>query len=243
MGVVFSGGFKSLTSTKVKTISNTTTISTDAIAHFRGEDATTTSWADSKGNAPTLTTAGSGNNITIENFRNGLSAPRFRADKYLTENSNFFSLNELTCIVVYKPIFTSTWNFIVGKDNYSWGSGWGIELRNNNVGGFFADNGPDSRSSTNTNTEFVTGLAASVSDGTYTTWSVGLTDSTASVTTRNGIQNKAYNADPYPFQIGGVNTSNWRFNGQVSDVIIWDRRLDRSEFDTQFVALKNKYGT
>jgi hypothetical protein len=243
MGVKFTGGFKSIQLIKVSTSTNQ--VGLDAIAYFKGDEATSTSWADSKGNAPTLNVTGSGTNPSIDPFLNGLNAPRFFGNfsPYFTETSSFHDFNQLTCIVVYKPIITTQWNFIVGKDDFSWGNGWGIEMNNNDVGGYFADDsGPDNRQTTNSGSEHIVGLVGSVSSGTYTTWVAKLSDPVSSVTTLSGTSNTTYNPTPYNFNVGGVATDlSWRFNGQIADILIWDRELTRAEFDSEFDNIKLKY--
>lgn len=243
MGIKTTGSVRFTGRTRVS-IKHSDKPGSDAIAHFKGDEATSTTWVDSKGNAPTLTVTGSGTNPSVDPFLNGLNAPRFfgNSSPYFRETSSFHDFNQLTCIVVYKPVSTSTWNFIVGKDSYSWGTGWGIEMNDDDVGGYFADSGPDNRQLTNPGSEYIAGLTGSVSSGSYTTWVAGLNDPVGSVTTLSGTSDKTYDPTSYNFVVGGVSTSNWRFNGQIADILIWDRELTRAEFDSEFNQIKIKYG-
>jgi hypothetical protein len=127
----------------------------------------------------------------------------------------------------------------VGKDNYGWGTGYGLEFKDTVGVGAFTSSQPDARSTALATLNDVRAVGVVLGSTTLNTYSTGGAP-VITHTTDVGIQDST----SYYYQVGGADTnSNWSFRGSIGEIIHVNRAVTALERQAVFDYLDAKWNT
>jgi len=207
-------------------------VTSGLIARYSAKDATQSRWPGVVGPALSITGIGDGGTLPAKETIGGEPFVCFDASQYYmvadavpdaSAGGAFDSATNTLIVVVRDRDPAVQWQFVAGKDDYAWGTGYGIELRFGEIGGYAGLDGvgPADRRQ----------LTAD------TTYSAMLTDDASNLDFFvNGKEvgqqrpHRTMNSKPYDFAIGGSPLDpTYGLQGCVAEVLLYDRVLSTNE--------------
>lgn len=154
---------------------------------------------------------------------NGLGTFRFDTYNYLSaDDGSGFNSPELSIFLVVNRNSNTGYAFLIGKDNFDWGNGYGLEFNNSELGPYVYDNGPDERVSLHREVTFV--VSAILTRDSFKMWVNGV----LSATHTDSIE--WMESGIYRYTIGNASvTSNYGIDGWVGEVFHYDRAVTDQE--------------
>lgn len=149
-----------------------------------------------------------------------------------------FETAEMTYFAVAQFVTsTSRWSFVIGKDPYDWGTGYGVEIDGADIGVFVSSSGPSMRAPVTTDTPHIlrvihiAGVANLYVDGTLVSSQAMASD----------FDSSAYDYCVGAAQSTGGGAEDWGMNGHLGEVLHYDRALTDAEITSIEAALRTKW--